>query len=55
MEVEIRGYIGTIYQMIKYEISTKYKIVLSAGADETITLDKVKPEEIKILNKEEEI
>ncbi len=53
MEVEIRGYKGTIYQMMKYNTSIMYKIVLSGGLNEMITIDKVKPEEIKILNKEE--
>ncbi len=53
MEVEIRGYKGTIYKMTKYDTSTMYEIVLSGGLYAMITIDKVSPAEIKILNNEE--
>lgn len=51
MNVEIRGYEGYILNMVRHEIDNIYEIQLQAKGDIQIRLHKVKPEEIKIVNK----
>lgn len=53
MEVEIRGYKGYILNMVRHEIQNLYEIQLQAKGDIQIRLHQIKPEEIKISNKEE--
>lgn len=52
MEVEIRGYKGTILNMVKHQDVNLYEIqLLNNNKDIETILHKVKPEEIKIIPK----
>lgn len=52
MEAEIRGHKGTILNMVKHQDVNLYEIQLNNGRDIEIILHKVRPEEIKIIQKE---